>query len=246
MELILIVGEIAVFRCQHCNSDNIRWRLNGTLIPNGNVPDDVSITYTSQSPCGILFKLTVSDIERYNRTTILCEVDVEGSAIVTTPVTLLVQGTWVDISILSYRYYSPYPYQRKINHLTGTLDSVSNLTRKSGFDASLYTWKAPFSLDVTNADPDIIYCVHVFPVSCHSQPTLLHGVTFAYCNVTDANFTIPNMHELYQIEVLPRINLDVAPNGTQAEYRGWPDKSYFTHSTCFQLQIGLYALRTML
>ena len=93
IEVILAVGETAVFRCQHCSSDNIMWRLNRTLILNSSVTHNVSVTHTSQSPCGILFALTISDIERYNQTTIQCEANVMGSPNVATPVKLLVQGT---------------------------------------------------------------------------------------------------------------------------------------------------------
>ena len=90
-ELVLAIGENAVFGCQHCQSDSIRWRLNGTLI--NNLIPDVTRTY-NLSYCGILYSLKITKIESYNKTTIQCEADVGGSSIPTEAVLLLVQGNY--------------------------------------------------------------------------------------------------------------------------------------------------------
>ena len=94
MELILAVGEDAIFTCQHCTADTVHWRLNGTLFRNSNVSEGVIRNYTIQSYCGVLYTLTIVKevVERYNQTTIQCEAEINGSPNVTSPVLLLVQG----------------------------------------------------------------------------------------------------------------------------------------------------------
>lgn len=105
------------------------------------------------------------------------------------------------------------------------LGPVHNLTRDSTeLDVAIYTWESPFTLNVSNADPDIIYCVQIFPISCFG---FMHDEAMSLindCSITDTNYTLPthlNQGNLYQIEVLPRTNLDVTMNGTQkATYQG--------------------------
>lgn len=108
----------------------------------------------------------------------------------------------------------------------GILDPVYNLTRNSTErDLAVYTWESPYTLNVTNAEPDIIYCVHIFPISCfesvHNQTTFADQIND--CSVTDTNYTLPKHlnDKLYQIEVIPRTNLDSALNGTsKTTYQG--------------------------
>ena len=33
-------------------------------------------------------------------------------------------------------------------------------------DSSTITWEAPFSLNLTGVDPDIVYCVEVYNITC--------------------------------------------------------------------------------
>lgn len=94
----------------------------------------------------------------------------------------------------------------------------------------VYSWSQPHSLDVTNiANPDITYCVNVYSSPClsHAQSTTGDSDSindeYSTCNITEPNITIDKQlggDLLYRIEVLPRINLDVAPNGTRNVYQG--------------------------
>ena len=93
---------------------------------------------------------------------------------------------------------------------------MTDLTRQFDvFDAATYTWTAPYSLNVTHAEPDIIYCVNVTSTICSQSATPSKATSDCVCNVTESKYTIPTAHELYQIEVSPRTNLkEVSCNGT--------------------------------
>ena len=70
------------------------------------------------------------------------------------------------------------------------------------------TWTAPFTLDISNADPDITYCVDV--VNSTSSSTVLseRGIT-----VTGFNFSIPlgRVCDNYTFTVTP---VNMVGNGT--------------------------------
>ena len=112
---------------------------------------------------------------------------------------------------------------------TGPLARVSNLRRVDlivypMYDTLVYSWDPPFSLNVTNADPDIIYCVRIYNSSCSTTSQNQTTIDIVHiCNVTETNFIIskePSTDELYEIEVFSRSNVDMASNGTSSFYRG--------------------------
>ena len=109
---------------------------------------------------------------------------------------------------------------------TGPLTAVTDLRRIFESQNTLvYSWSQPHSLDVINAaNPDIIYCVHIYSFPCLSHAQSTSGLDIKNeCNVTEPNIIIDKQlgrDLLYGIEVLPRINLDVAPNGTRNVYQG--------------------------
>ena len=101
------------------------------------------------------------------------------------------------------------------------MDPVTNLNLTRYEDESNqliyhYIWEAPFSLNITDIEPDIAYCVLIYTVTCPDQETVVH-----VCNVTIPRYTIQaRRDELYKIEVRPRIYSDGASNGTEVEYEG--------------------------
>ena len=79
------------------------------------------------------------------------------------------------------------------------------------------SWKPPFSLDLTGVDPDIVYCVEVYNITCGgSDPA------FTDCDVLDTNISIytSELSLIYEVIVTPRSNIDGAMNGTTATVRG--------------------------
>ena len=110
----------------------------------------------------------------------------------------------------------------------GQLDPVSNLNLTRYEDDSNqtiyhYTWEAPFSLNITNIEPDIAYCVHISIVTCPNQEIV---TVVDLCNVTVPSYMIQAQPgELYKIEVRPRIYSDgrasnVTTLTTAVEYTG--------------------------
>ena len=95
---------------------------------------------------------------------------------------------------------------------SGILDPVSNIKRNS----STITLEPPFSLDLTNADPDIAYCVEVYNITCGKIDPV-----FADCSVVDNEITCPcEPSFIYELLVTPRSNVDRAMNGTLLAVRG--------------------------
>ena len=72
-------------------------------------------------------------------------------------------------------------------------------------------WEPPFSLDLTNFDPDIIYCVEVYNITCG-----VHDLVFGDCNVTEPRYVDSRLQQgfIYRITVTPRSNGQNAQNGT--------------------------------
>ncbi len=78
----------------------------------------------------------------------------------------------------------------------------------------IVTWVAPFSLNLTTAEPDIQYCVDVFNVTYESEDELLQSE----CNIYDTlyMFDVPYPVGTYNFSVTPRSNIDSSLNGTMS------------------------------
>ena len=53
----------------------------------------------------------------------------------------------------------------------GALNRVDSLVGR--FPTLSCNWKAPFSLDLTNIEPDIVYCVDVYNITCGGRELLI-------------------------------------------------------------------------
>ena len=85
-------------------------------------------------------------------------------------------------------------------------------------NASILSWVAPFSLDLTDVDPDIIYCVEVYNITCGRRDLIISD-----CNVTEpsyiSGYMAPNDY-IYEYTVTPRSNVEGASNGTSVTVAG--------------------------
>ena len=90
--------------------------------------------------------------------------------------------------------------------LLGLLQRVSDIVRNS----STIFWDAPFSLNLTNVDPDIVYCVEVYNITCG------RSLLISECDVMETSYTndalLPGY--IYEYTVTPRSNVEGASNGT--------------------------------
>ena len=84
-------------------------------------------------------------------------------------------------------------------------------------------WNAPFSLDLTNANPDIVYCVEVYNITCERRDLIISD-----CNVTEPSYTSDDIAPdgyIYEYTVTPRSNVEEAKNGTSLTVTGIGIKS---------------------
>ena len=77
------------------------------------------------------------------------------------------------------------------------------------------SWNPPFSLDLTNVEPNIVYCVDVYNITCGGRELLISD-----CNVTETSYTsdvIAPDGYIYEYIVTPRSNVEGAANGTPSQ-----------------------------
>ena len=77
------------------------------------------------------------------------------------------------------------------------------------------SWSPPFSLDLTNVEPDIVYCVYVYNITCGGRELLISD-----CNVIETSYTcdvIAPDGYIYEYIVAPRSNVEGAQNGTPSQ-----------------------------
>ena len=94
-----------------------------------------------------------------------------------------------------------------IINFIGPLQRVTNLIR----NASILTWKPPFSLNLTGVDPDIVYCVELYNITCRRRDLIISD-----CNVTEPSYTSDDIAPhgyIYEYTVTPRNNVNGARNG---------------------------------
>ena len=80
-----------------------------------------------------------------------------------------------------------------------------------------FSWNPPPTLDLTNVEPDIAYCVIIHNITCGRKEFLI-----SVCSLTDPFYIYEDIHPslVYQIEVIPRSNVDRAMNGTPLIVKG--------------------------
>ncbi len=97
----------------------------------------------------------------------------------------------------------------------GPLPAVADLTvnNVAGNCSQLnVTWVAPFSLNLTTAEPDIQYCVDVYNITYERKDNLLQSE----CIISDTQylFEVDYLMGTYYFLVTPRSNIDSSLNGT--------------------------------
>ena len=79
------------------------------------------------------------------------------------------------------------------------------------------SWGAPFSLDLTNVEPDIVYCVEVYNITCGGRE-----LVFGDCDIMETSFTSDTLQPgyIYEYTVTPRSDVASAQNGTSLTITG--------------------------
>ena len=98
---------------------------------------------------------------------------------------------------------------------------MSNITVNTSQEIQEIKWDPPFSLDLTNIDPDVIYCVEVYKSTCGGNPKSL--VT-SDCTLFEPYIIymldIVNDTDLLELEIIPRSNSKGSINGTALSVNG--------------------------
>ena len=103
--------------------------------------------------------------------------------------------------------------------MIGKLEAVGNLAvgNLTGESNIHLTWLPPFSLNLTTAEPDILYSIDIIWFNSIDGGDHL----ISNCSVFNPhyNFTmeIPDPRDLFQFRVTPRSNVEGARNGTPNE-----------------------------
>ena len=84
-------------------------------------------------------------------------------------------------------------------------------------NASILSWEPPFSLDLSGVDPDIVYCVEVYNITCG------RSLLISECDdVMETSYTndalLPGY--IYEYTVTPRSNVEGASNGISLTVSG--------------------------
>ena len=93
-----------------------------------------------------------------------------------------------------------------------------NIIRIPSVTLILITWEPPFSMNLTNAEPDIVYCVDIFNVTSNRQA---ENHLISDCSVLDTQYTYtqnyPDPTYAFEVKITPRSNVEGARNGTPSE-----------------------------
>ena len=115
---------------------------------------------------------------------------------------------------------------------SGTPSEVKNPTCERNYSTNAITPKADLttrwsplpSLDLNDTDPDIVYRVELYKITCGEDIFMSHEDVF----VNSTNNTVDPM-EIYKAIITARNNVESARNGNSVEMRGeW----CHIHSTC--------------
>lgn len=77
------------------------------------------------------------------------------------------------------------------------------------------SWTALPSLNITDIDPDIVYSVEVFKITCGLDVSMSHKIV---TENSTSNFL--DLMQIYKAVITPRNNVDNARNGTSEVMRG--------------------------
>ena len=89
---------------------------------------------------------------------------------------------------------------------------MSQLVRNT----STLSWERPFSLNLTNAEPDVIYHVEVYNITCGRSHVISEH------DVLETSYTNDALHSgyIYEYIVTPRSNVQGAANGESLKVTG--------------------------
>ena len=99
--------------------------------------------------------------------------------------------------------------------IKGPLGPVSNIIVNNSTDIFSLLWQPPFTLNLSNVEPNIVYCIDVYAITCG----IVH--VFGRCDILQLYFHYSindsDPRSEYQFIITPRSNVAGAINGTSSE-----------------------------
>ena len=201
MLMVVTLDKEHTYKCSHPAADRISWRVNDVVLGTEIlIIPGIEYTDTMSHTGDVIYTLRIRALPQNNETTIQCTAAaiVDQSPQVSPVVTILIQGSACCCAIINSNLGYSYPIT------IGSLGGVSNLER----NASTLSWMPPFSLNLTGVDPDIVYCVEVYNITCGRRDLIISD-----CNVTEPSYTSDDMAPIgyiYEYAVTPRSNVEGA------------------------------------
>ena len=95
------------------------------------------------------------------------------------------------------------------------------------------TWDSLPSLDLTDSDPDIIYTIKIFKITCGHNVSISHEV------VTGSTITKENLDlmQIYKVVIAARNNVSGAENGPSVEMEGIINTCVFHHQSVTKINL---------
>ena len=186
----------------------VTWFINSSRLEELNL-NGVTPLFSEVSGVATLRIINVST--DLNSTTIQCVLRT-SSSIPSPNAILLVQGNCIVIIKV---------FMVVLIWSAGTLDRVSNINATVQDQSVAIMWEAPFTLDLTNVDPDITYCVDVMDS--------LRNTLYSQCGINTTSVTIPlNADLICQASGYTITPVNLAGNGSVATdlLNGIISKSY--------------------
>ena len=94
---------------------------------------------------------------------------------------------------------------------------MSNVSFERNYSSSVLTtsWASLPSLDLTDIDPDIVYSVDLFKITCGQYVSMSHKIVLG--NSTSNTL---DLMQIYKTIITPRNNVEGARNGTSVIMKG--------------------------
>ena len=104
---------------------------------------------------------------------------------------------------------------------SGPPEAVKNVTTYSSLASITVSWEAPFSLNLTAAQPNLAYCVEIYLIAVNGSSEEEESPVNGDCNVFTTSFmynsTTPDPLDRYKFIIISRSNILRAKNGTLSE-----------------------------
>ena len=203
-DLTVFLDHEAVFSCLirdiSTRDISIHWIVNETDIKDFplSLQNDLTTENVTSGEFGLYALVIIARLE-YNGTRVQCVAENnDGDLIISDNATLYIQGK------CKFKYYINAFHIRYYFFEPGLLASVNNLLISGNISSITISWSSPFSLDVTDIDPDICYSVFIYNIT--DEPITLISCTDCI-NITETQYTFtpdyPSPCHKYNFTIIP-------------------------------------------